>query len=205
LFELMIMNDELREMVMTNASIDALRDAGAEIVDVRMPEFEEAINAWEKICYAEAAAAHAETYPSRIEDYGPGFRPVLERGQNVTGIEVAEAFRVRTEFSTRLRAMLSTVDAFVCPAVWCAPGTYSEAEVLGTARPVDPSPWDHDVFTKPTNLSGSPALSVPCGFTTEGMPLGLQLIGAHLNEPKLLRIGQAYESATAWHLRHPQI
>ena len=187
------------------AALAELESQGAEIVDAEMPEYEEAIEAWFTICYAEAAAAHRETYPSRIEEYGPGFQLVLEQGANVTGAEVGDALRIRTGFSTRLRHMLSTVDAFICPAVWCAPGVYADAEVLGAARPVDPSPWDHDVFTKPTDLSGSPSLTLPCGFTAEGLPLAFQLIGSHRSEPLLLQIGQAYEQATEWHLRHPEV
>ena len=59
-----------------------------------------------------------------------------------------------------------------------------------------------DVCTIPVNIAGLPALSVPCGFS-EGLPVGLQLIGPHLSEQTLLRIGHAYEQATEWHKRRP--
>ena len=61
-----------------------------------------------------------------------------------------------------------------------------------------------DVCTLPVNIAGLPALSVPCGFS-DGLPVGMQLIGPHLSEPTLLQIGHAYEQATEWHERRPQI
>ncbi len=187
------------------AVLAELSKQGAEIVDVRVPDLEEPIRAWFTICSAEAAAVHRKTYPSRIEEYGPGFRPILEQGTNTTGMDVADAFKIRTELSTRFRQMLSTVDAFVCPAVWCAPGVYSDAKVLGAPRPIDPSPWANDTFAKPTDLSGSPTLTLPCGVTSDGLPLSVQFIGAHLSEAMLIRIGQAYELATDWHFIHPKV
>ena len=58
-------------------------------------------------------------------------------------------------------------------------------------------------FTFPFNMTGQPALSLPCSFSTSGLPIGLQLVGRHLDEATLLHIGHAYQQATAWHLRRP--
>ena len=58
-------------------------------------------------------------------------------------------------------------------------------------------------FTFPFNMTGQPALALPCGFSTSGLPISLQLVGRHLDEPTLLRIGHAYQQATNWHLRRP--
>jgi Asp-tRNA(Asn)/Glu-tRNA(Gln) amidotransferase A subunit family amidase len=58
-------------------------------------------------------------------------------------------------------------------------------------------------FTFPFNMTGQPALSLPCSFSTSGLPIGLQLVGRHLDEATLLRIGHAYQQVTAWHLRRP--
>ena len=55
------------------------------------------------------------------------------------------------------------------------------------------------------NLTGSPALSVPCGFSSEGLPLGLQVVGRAWDEATLLQIGAAYQQATSWHREHPQL
>ena len=61
-----------------------------------------------------------------------------------------------------------------------------------------------DVCTLPVNIAGLPGLSLPCGFS-EGLPVGMQLIGPHLSEPTLLRIGHAFEQATGWHSRRPTL
>ena len=60
-------------------------------------------------------------------------------------------------------------------------------------------------FTAPFNLTGLPALSVPCGFTDDGLPIGLQLVAKHWDETRLLQAGQAYETATEWHARRPLV
>jgi amidase len=63
--------------------------------------------------------------------------------------------------------------------------------------------WPFMRFSAPFNLSGSPTLSLPCGFTADGLPLGVQLVGRHLEEATLCRVGQAYEQASDWRTRHP--
>ena len=100
----------------------------------------------------------------------------------MTGAQFANALRIKAEFAARFDQMLSSIDALVCPTEWCAAGIYSEAEVLGDHRPIDPSPWTHDVFNKPTNFTGSPTLSMPSGFSEDGMPLSVQFVGKHLSE-----------------------
>jgi aspartyl-tRNA(Asn)/glutamyl-tRNA(Gln) amidotransferase subunit A len=62
-----------------------------------------------------------------------------------------------------------------------------------------------DIYTVSVNLAGLPAISVPCGFTTGGLPIGLQLIGPHFAEPRLLRIAHEYQLRTDWHERTPQM
>jgi aspartyl-tRNA(Asn)/glutamyl-tRNA(Gln) amidotransferase subunit A len=63
----------------------------------------------------------------------------------------------------------------------------------------------NDVFTIPADMAGVPAVSVPCGFTASGLPIGLQLIGKSLDEATVLRAAYAYEQATDWHRRHPEL
>ena len=69
--------------------------------------------------------------------------------------------------------------------------------------------WNHlvpnDIFTKPFNFAGVPTLSVPCGFSADGLPLSVQFVGSRLDEATLCRVGHAYEQATAWHTMHPPV
>jgi amidase len=178
---------------------------GATVVPVVMPDVSQVPNAWFDLCYAEALAVHASTFPSRAGDYGPGMRAVLESGQRLTPAKFAAATRVRTEVSASIHAMLNTVDCLVCPSM------------SNSARAKEADPYDedsaeswsalvrNDVHTQPFNFSGSPTLSVPCGFSADGLPLSVQFVGRRLDESVLCRIGHAYEQATPWHLKHPAV
>src|SRR6266704_955556 len=98
------------------ASVDALRELGAQIVDVRMPDVNGVRNMWLILCAKEAVAAHAATFPSHKNEYGPYFREFLEMGAAVKAADYAKAVQYRRDLSTKYRAVLSTVDAFVYPA-----------------------------------------------------------------------------------------
>lgn len=198
-------NVEPQVVEATLAVIDVLVSLGAEIIDVEMPEVGQIVDTWVKIGNKEASKIHSKTYPSRSEDYGEGFKWVMESGLKVTELEFAEANKERSRIAEEFLKMLSNIDAFVCPVMWCAPGVYSAAEVLGGFRPVDPSPLLNDVFAKPADFSGSPSLTVPCGFSKDGAPIGIQFIGNHLDEEMICRIGYAYEQNTEWHNKHPTL
>jgi len=62
-----------------------------------------------------------------------------------------------------------------------------------------------DIFTISVNLAGVPGISIPCGFTHNGLPIGMQLIGRHFDEETILRVAFAYEQATGWHMKKPGI
>jgi amidase len=180
-----------------------LTDLGAEVVEVAVPDVGPVADAWWTLSTVEAAAFHADTYPSRADDYGPGFREVLRYGLGVSGVAYANAARMRAEFTGRLNRVLRDVDCLVCPSM-------SNAARPKLADPFgfeDESDWarlvSNDVHTKPFNFSGSPTLSVPCGFTADGLPFSVQFVGRSLSEATLCRAGHAYEQATRWHTRHP--
>jgi len=62
-----------------------------------------------------------------------------------------------------------------------------------------------DIFTIPCNLAGIPGISIPCGFTKNNLPVGLQILGRHFDEKTILEISNSYEQATAWHLKYPEV
>ncbi len=178
---------------------------GATIVAVNMPDVSKVGSAWLDLCAVEALAAHAKTFPSRASEYGPGLRAALESGQRVTPAALAAAAKVRSEVTASLERMLNTVDCLVCPSM------------ANTARVKEADPFDeetdeswseqvrNDIHTQPFNFSGSPTLSLPCGFSADGLPLSVQFVGRRLSESVLGRIGHAYEQATPWHSKHPAI
>ena len=181
-----------------------LESQGAEIVEVEMPEIESFGWTWYTIETVEALIANAQTFPDRADEYGPGFRTALEYGQQVSATAYASAMMQRAEFSARLYRMLAGIDCLVCPSMSNAARTKS----------VDPTveaeeDWNHlvpnDVFTKRFNFAGVPTLSVPCGFSPDGLPLSVQFVGSRLEEAILCRVGHAYEQATRWHTMHPPV
>ena len=180
-----------------------LSELGAEIVEVRMPDVAPVGAAWWELATAEATAVHASTYPSRAGDYGPGFRAVLEYGAGVRGVTYANAARVRAELAGRLEHMLSSVDLMVCPSM----SNEARPKLADPFAPDTDASWAslvlNDVHTKPFNFSGSPTLSVPCGFSADGLPLSVQFVGPALSEAVICRAGYAYEQATRWHTLHP--
>ncbi|UCC14813.1 MAG: amidase [Gammaproteobacteria bacterium] len=179
---------------------------GATIVDVQMPAGIKDIEpTWFAICSAEAYAAHKATFPSRADEYGPHFRELLEMGAAITDEQYQAATQLRDQFSEQYEAVLGTVDAMVCPSgglTFPVPPDlqYGDTETL---QPLFQAVQMY--FTIPSDFSGTPALTVPCGFSDSGLPYALQFVGARLSEATLCRIGHAYEQASPWHDRHPQI
>ena len=192
---------ELAEAVC--AGVKILEGLGAEIVDVQLPDMDPYIAAWPILCSAEAVAAHEATYPSRRDDYGPWFRGWLDKGAKVTGAEYAKANNLRAACTGHLRRVFEGIDVLVCPSTVAPPHPVKPEELYG------PMPENREPkfqrFTAPFDFNGAPTLSVPCGFNSEGLPLSIQWVGKHLSEPLLCRVGHAYEGATEWHNRHPDV
>lgn len=186
-------------------ALTTLAGLGADIVDVQMPAgSSDSRECWFAICATEAARIHAATYPARAEEYGPYFGGFLAFGRAVTEAELAAATAAREAFNVGFHALLEGLDALVMPAG-------------GHPIPINFDPYgDPDAmlplfegvqmqFTIPADLSGTPALTLPCGQAGTGIPYSLQFVGRRLSEARLCRIGQAYEEATRWHALRPPV
>ena len=184
------------------AGVKVLEGLGSEIVEVQLPDMEEYVLAWPTICSAEAVAAHAATYPSQRDAYGPWFQGWLDMGAQVTGAKYAEANNLRAECTGHLRWVFQDIDVLVCPSMSAPPHKVTPELLYG---PKETRPARFQRFTAPFDYNGAPTLSVPCGMNSEGLPLSIQFVGKHLSEPLLCQVGHAYESATSWHNLHPNI
>jgi len=185
------------------AGVKVMEDLGAEIVEVRVPEMNEYVAAWRVLCSTEAAVAHRATYPSHRDDYGPWFRGWLDLGVSMNGIDYASANNVRATCNGLLRNVFENIDALACPSMTTPPGRVTPEELYGPMGAEDSLTWGR--FTVPFDFSGSPTLSLPCGMNSDGLPLSLQFVGKHLDEPLLCRLGHAYEQATPWHRLRPNV
>ncbi len=149
----------------------------------------------------EAAEVHQKYFPEHADLYGPVFRNLLEEGGQLTADQKNHLESARRDGVSKLSNLLQQVDVLACPS---AP---SPSMPLSDFPPDAILPADavaeFVTFTAPFNFSGSPTISAPCGFSTEGLPLSLQLIGKHDDEETLVQLMGAYEQATDWHKRRP--
>lgn len=175
---------------------------GAEVREVRLPPADELITQWGLACAVETAIAHLDTFPARAADYGPALRDLIAGGRALPALALGRINQARAAFTGGLTALFDEVDILVAPTLAVStPTMQGMAEILGgAAGGVEPLR-----FTAPFNMSGSPSLTVAAGFTPGGMPVGVQLIGRHLEEGLLLRAGDAFQRVTDWHTRHPSL
>jgi amidase len=190
-------------------ALKVLAKAGARIVDVRMPDMTGIVSQWFAICAPEALAAHKATYPSRASEYGIYFREVLGLAATLTTQQTAQARAWRSDFAARFHKVLDVVDAIACPSGG-APAWPVSREIQLSSLADFSAAWDKASprsaeFTMPMNLAGTPAICVPSGFSAEGLPYGIQFAGRRLSEATLCRIAHAYERATSWNQRHPNV
>ncbi len=185
------------------ATVDVFRDLGAEIHEVDVSQINEATPLWYAMCAAEAAAAHSETFPSRADEYGPTFRAFLEDGVKVTGAHYVKAHVARQYTRRLIDDTLQKVDMLLCPAMATPPMAVKDFSPQAVLPP-DNVPALLP-FTAPMDFSGSPTVNLPCGFTDDGLPLSVQLVGRHGEEGTIMQAAHAYEQATEWHTRQPEV
>jgi aspartyl-tRNA(Asn)/glutamyl-tRNA(Gln) amidotransferase subunit A len=183
------------------AALEVLSGLGARVVDVQVPRLEEGMNAGLVIWGAEAAAVHADWLRTRAADYDPAVHARLQEGLALAGTEVAWAQRRRRLLQRDLLLLFKEVDLLSAPtcALEAPPRGARSVIVDGAGVAVLPALTR---FSRVFNLVGLPAISVPCGFGAGGLPLGLQLVGAELDEVRLLQAAYGYEQASGWHHRH---
>lgn len=187
--------------------IDVLSQLGAELVSINMPDdgAMELRGAWLPVTAFEALRAHKDHYPSRAADYGGYLGDVLSMGMNMTQADYEKANSLRQQIAVRFQAQLEKVDGVICPSGGSVFPVSKELQYgnMETLKPV--IQHFQGQFTIPADLAGTPAITVPCGFSEEDTPYAVQFLGSRLSELTLCRIGHAYEQATQWHLRHPEL
>jgi len=188
------------------AAIWSFRGHGAETKEVSIPLLEETEDAGNQIAWAEATHYHQQAgcFPARAAEYGEDVRTRLEMGTKVSATVYLEALEMRDKFIQQFHLAMADarLDALVVPTTpIAAPLLGEEATSIGERN--YPTRALLLRLNRPANLAGVPAISIPCGFTPAGLPVGLQLIGAVTDEPLLLRIAHAFERAHPDHRRPP--
>ncbi len=186
------------------AAIDQLADLGAEVTEVSWPLYLNTTDIGNTIHRCEAASLHWELTRARGPEIHPTVRGMLEAGTFVSAPDYMLAQRARTAFTRQCLDLLREVDLLAGPMEPVTAHRIGETEVRVGDTVMGSSPA-LTLYTRPFNLTGFPAITVPCGAGDGDMPIGLQLAGRPFDEETVLRAAHAYEQATEWHLRRPPI
>jgi len=187
------LNEEVRGAALT--AFDVLRKEGATIEDVDAPSLDLAMAVWAPIM-SEAYEYHAETLRKTPEKFGEGVRTRLLLSALFTAQDVQRAQRLRARIGREVDALLSRVDALIFPGQAAPALRFEDFPATGfAAAPIR--------YTAPWNLLGLPAAVVPCGFSREGLPVSIQIVGRRFDDATVLRLARAYERVTDWHRRRP--
>lgn len=178
-------------------ALKVLASRGAVIVPVQIGSLASVMDASLTIFLADIANAHREYWPEHADAYGVAMRGVLESAGNLTAVDYSVAHETRLEWRGRLAQLFSEVDTLICPSL------AQTAPLLGDRSDEMELVSGSAQFTIPFNLGGHPTISVPCGLSAEGLPIGLQLVAQAYEESLLLSVAHEYERATPWHLQHP--
>jgi aspartyl-tRNA(Asn)/glutamyl-tRNA(Gln) amidotransferase subunit A len=178
----------------TNHALSGLAAMGAEIRDIELP-----VPTDRTLQIAEAYAVHAEFVARDPELYQPETLRRIRTGQNVSPETVLECRRDLERARRDIVSIFADVDVLVTPTTPIVAPTIAELK----QNPDLLRPQELLLLrnTRPINVWGLPAISVPCGFTEGGLPIGLQIIGPHWGEAGVLQVAHAYEQATTWHKR----
>ncbi len=184
------------------AVVRVLEEEGVELIDLELPRT--SLELYRTIQRPEATLAHMQNgwFPAHADKYDETIREKLSMGRAIPAIDYLQALHERRLFSSSLRALMQRVEVFVLPTT---PVPAQPMELMEQDIEIDGVTENLTAcylrLTRPFNLSGLPAISLPCGFTEDNLPLGVQIVGKAFEEATVLRIAHAYQQLTDWHRR----
>ena len=193
---------EVRQSV--NEALTTLESLGAQVREVDFPEFQDAAAISTIMLMAEASAAFRDLLQTDAPRIYEPVRLRLEAGLFISAADYLRAQQARAVFDRAARRLLTGADLIAGPAAPITAPPLLEQQVQA---------GEHQIgvvaaltqYTRPYNINGFPAISVPCGFSPDHLPIGLQLAARPFDEAAALRAAHAYEQATQWHTRRPPL
>lgn len=188
----------------TRTAVRVLEKLGAQTVEIDLPAAVHQRAIFSQIASAEAYAVHEESLATMGDQYGPDVRNRIEAGRLLLSVDYVRAQRARAVLKEQCRRAFEIADVILTPTVPLQAPKIEETSVR----------WGSDTeaigsaltrFTRPFNITGLPAISVPSGFTPQGLPLAIQIVGRPFDESTVLKAAHAYEQETRWFERRPQI
>ena len=181
------------------AAASVLESLGSVLEEITLKGADRA-HAWaQTIIYSDICAVHADRFENHPEQFLASVYERMKAGSDYTGVDYARALRAREAWRETLRRVFESVDMVLMPT------TPGEPPPLDDSRTLKAATDDATRYTYGGALAGVPSLSLPCGFTSAGLPIGVMLEAAWCGEPLLLRAGVAYQGVTDWHRRRPPI
>lgn len=183
-------------VAIVDRAVDALAAAGATLVDLEIDDIPTASEA-ARTMFVEALAIHADNLASRPGDFGEDVRMKLENSRKRSAVDYARAHYFRHGFTAQVEALFGRCDVLLAPTATIA------------AAPIEDRPDDYSALsvanTQIFDLTGQPSISVPCGVTAKGLPVGLMLTGARFADQKVLQAAGAVEQVLGCDRRHPDL
>ena len=177
--------------------LQVLEGLGANLVEVTIPSLEYVRAANTIIMLSEAYAYHEKNLKARPQDFGEMVRDRFRIGGLFQSSDYVQSLRCRQIVKKEFAQVFQQVDLLVSPTMTQPAAAFEGYDASSTVR--GPS------FTAPYNLTGLPAISIPCGFTAGGLPVGMQIAGKPFDEPGVIRAAYAYQQQARWHEQHPPI
>ncbi|MBI4277264.1 MAG: hypothetical protein HY660_02310, partial [Armatimonadetes bacterium] len=182
-------------------AITTLESLVGGVEEVALPRLDEMISSWSTICFAEASAYHEKTLAERGNLFCDDVRERLQLGLAIPAVQYLQAQRVRRAIIRDVKKLFDRVDLLVLPTTQMEAPTIAATMARGSWDSVK----DRIKYSSPYNLTGLPAVSVPCGFTDSGLPAGFQIVGPWFGDRLVLAAAHAYEQAAGWWQRRPSL
>ena len=179
-------------------AVAVLADLGALTRPVKVPPVDTLLRYTMAMIMAETAVHHDATYPSQAGKYGKWIKDGIEAGRAAGSVEIAKGIIERHAIRNAFARLFEEVEVLVVPVFRLGTPTWTELRAAVAE--------DFNIigkFTVPFNATGTPTVTLPCGFTDDGRPVAFQLAGRSGSESLLLRVAHAYQQATDWHTRRP--
>ena len=178
-------------------AVTELEGLGASVRDVSLPSLDYVRAANSVIMVSEAYAYHEPNLKSRPQKFGDIVRTRFRTGGLLSAGDYLQAQRARTWARREFAAVMRTVDLLVTPTMTQPAPAFDGYDPASTIRGRS--------FTAPFNVTGLPAISVPCGFTETGLPIGMQIAGKPFDEPGVIQAAYTYQQHARWHQTRPPI
>ncbi len=187
-----------------NEAAAVFRDLGAAVAKISLPMLDDMGAVGAVLAETDGATYHRPWLDERPQDYGPTIRRRLLAASLLPARLMHKAARMRAIFRREWLGLFEKFDVLVCPTTPGTAGKISYVEDVDSREKAAQLFGNRKSATFPAALAGTPAMSMPCGFGEEGMPIGLQVMASHYQEAAMVRVGYHYQQQTDWHRRRPQ-